>query len=112
MVSCVCSTTRTCCVCVCRKVGPDRLEHSDQLLAEDIAKFSEAFAFIYSNSLKPVVDFFIYTVQMGRVLGPEAPFVLMCWFYIAASVSRLVAPQFGKLAQISQVTPRLRIRFS
>jgi len=38
------------------------------------AKFSEAVADVFSQSLKPVVDFVLFSVQMGRMMGAEGPF--------------------------------------
>lgn len=85
------------------KVGTDRLENSDQLIAEDIAKFSASAAFVYTQSLKPVVDFAMFTWQLREMLGIEGPLVLFSWFYVAGAVSRLVSPRFGKIAQQQQV---------
>jgi len=85
------------------KVGTDRLENSDQLIAEDIAKFAASASFVYTQSLKPVVDFVMFTWQLGKYLGSEAPLVLFSWFYVAGAISRLVSPKFGRLAQKAQV---------
>jgi len=36
-------------------VGADKLENADQLICEDLKKFSNVLADVYSQSLKPVV---------------------------------------------------------
>lgn len=49
----------------------DRIRNPDQLITQDIAKFSASLAEIYSNIAKPVLDCTIYNLQLSRNVGPE-----------------------------------------
>ena len=84
------------------QVGDDKFECTDQLIAEDISKFSLCVAEVYSQSLKPVVDFAIFSIQLGTKLGPEGPLGMWTWFFIAAAISAKVLPKYGKLAAEEQ----------
>lgn len=84
------------------KVGSRCLENADQLIAEDIEKFSDVLAEIYSNLLKPIVDFILFSVQLRLMLGTRGPVTMMFWFSFASWVSSIVLPSFGRLAVQSQ----------
>ena len=83
-------------------VGDDKFECADQLIAEDINKFSVCAAEVYSQSLKPVVDFVIFSGMLGKKLGPEGPLGMWTWFFIAAAISAKVIPPYGRLAAEEQ----------
>lgn len=83
-------------------VGDDKLENADQLICEDVEKFSSAFADVYSQSLKPIVDFVLFSVKMGQYMGVEGPLGMYTWFVVAVAISAKVAPRYGKLAATEQ----------
>ena len=80
----------------------DTLENTDQLICEDIEKFSSAFADVYSQSLKPIVDFVLFSFKMGQYMGVEGPLGMYTWFVVAVAISAKVAPRYGKLAAAEQ----------
>eukprot|EP00462_Mataza_sp_D1_P021847 CAMPEP_0175139568 /NCGR_PEP_ID=MMETSP0087-20121206/10977_1 /TAXON_ID=136419 /ORGANISM="Unknown Unknown, Strain D1" /LENGTH=622 /DNA_ID=CAMNT_0016422597 /DNA_START=135 /DNA_END=2003 /DNA_ORIENTATION=- len=84
------------------KVGNDKFECTDQLIAEDISQFSVCAAEVYSQSLKPVVDFAIFSLQLGTKIGPEGPLGMWTWFFVAAAISARVLPPYGRLAAEEQ----------
>lgn len=84
------------------QVGDDKFECTDQLIAEDINQFSECAAEVYSQSLKPVVDFVIFSAQLGASIGPEGPLGMWTWFFVAAAISAKVLPPYGRLAAEEQ----------
>jgi len=83
------------------KIG-NKLDATDQLIAEDIQKFSSTLCDVYSNMLKPVVDFVIFSIQLARWLKLRGPLSMYFWFSFASWVCSLVVPSFGRLAIQSQ----------
>eukprot|EP01130_Rhizamoeba_saxonica_P001286 TRINITY_DN11166_c0_g1_i1.p1 TRINITY_DN11166_c0_g1~~TRINITY_DN11166_c0_g1_i1.p1 ORF type:complete len:633 (+),score=115.90 TRINITY_DN11166_c0_g1_i1:67-1965(+) len=84
------------------KVGEQILENGDQLIAEDVEKFSSTLSEVYSNLLKPIVDFVFFSLQLGRWLGARGPLGMYGWFFVAAYISSLVIPSYGRLASQEQ----------
>ncbi|KAJ2886379.1 ATP-binding cassette long-chain fatty acid transporter pxa2, partial [Coemansia aciculifera] len=80
----------------------DRIKNADQLVAVDIMKFSNSLADIYSNLAKPMVDAFVYNVQLAKSLGIESLFGIMVIVQMSAGMLRLVAPPFGQLVAQEQ----------
>jgi len=84
-------------------VGDDKFENCDQLICEDIKKFSIAFAEVYSQSLKPVFDFALFSIMLARMMGSEGPLGMYTWFYVAVAVSARVVLPYGQLAAHEQL---------
>jgi len=80
------------------KVGAHKLDATDQLIAEDIQKFSSTLCEVYSNMLKPVVDFIIFSIQLARWLQIRGPLSMYFWFSFASWICSLVVPSFGRMA--------------
>lgn len=72
------------------KVGEDRLENADQLIADDIEKFADAISEIYSNALKPIVDFFLFSFKLGSAGSFVIPAGMYVWFAIASTITTMV----------------------
>eukprot|EP01062_Namystynia_karyoxenos_P070226 TRINITY_DN65610_c0_g1_i1.p1 TRINITY_DN65610_c0_g1~~TRINITY_DN65610_c0_g1_i1.p1 ORF type:complete len:668 (+),score=280.39 TRINITY_DN65610_c0_g1_i1:93-2096(+) len=90
------------------KVGADKIEHCDHQITSDVDKFSDLFADVLSQSLKPIVDFLVYSIELSRVQGLATPLTLYGWFAFASCVSTVTLPPFGELAAWEQ---RLEGRF-
>ncbi len=95
------------------QVGQLKLENADQLIAEDIQKFSQMLSEVYSNFLKPIVDFVIFSIQLGRLAGSRGPFGMVSrvlsrlttqysYFAFAAWVASIVLPAYGRMAVHAQ----------
>mmetsp|Transcript_86988 Transcript_86988/g.153813 ORF Transcript_86988/g.153813 Transcript_86988/m.153813 type:complete len:692 (-) Transcript_86988:17-2092(-) len=83
------------------KVGK-KIENCDHQITSDVERFSDVFAEVFSQSLKPIVDFLVYSVELSRVQGLATPVVLYVWFAFASMVSTLTLPPFGELAATEQ----------
>ncbi|EKX45932.1 hypothetical protein GUITHDRAFT_108382 [Guillardia theta CCMP2712] len=70
------------------KVGDDKIEHCDHQ--------------VLSQSLKPIVDFIVYSVDLSRVQGLTTPLTLYGWFAIASCISTVSLPPYGELAAQEQ----------
>jgi ATP-binding cassette subfamily D (ALD) long-chain fatty acid import protein len=84
------------------KVGDEKIENCDHQITSDVDKFSENFASVLSQSLKPIVDFVVYSVELSRVQGLATPLTLYGWFAIASCISTVTLPPFGELAAREQ----------
>lgn len=74
----------------------DRIKNPDQLIVEDVRKFSNSLAELYSNLAKPVLDMVIYNYQLSRNVGGEGLFAMALLVQISANVMRALTPSFGK----------------
>lgn len=84
------------------KVGEDKIDNCDHRITSDVEKFSDLFATVLSQSLKPIVDFVVYSVELSRVQGLTTPLTLYSWFALASAMSTFTLPPFSELAAIEQ----------
>ncbi|CAJ2511869.1 Uu.00g074940.m01.CDS01 [Anthostomella pinea] len=74
----------------------DRIKNPDQLIAVDVAKFSNSLAEVYSNLAKPILDMTIYTWSLSKSVGGEGVILMSLLVQLSANVMRLLTPPFGK----------------
>ncbi|KAI7862588.1 ABC transporter transmembrane region 2-domain-containing protein [Spinellus fusiger] len=80
----------------------NRLQNADQLLAQDIDKFSENLSHLYSDIAKPIVDIFLFAYKLGEAIGNEAPFFMISYFIMSGVILRAFSPPFGRYTAIEQ----------
>ncbi|KAJ8655874.1 hypothetical protein O0I10_008538 [Lichtheimia ornata] len=80
----------------------NRLQNADQLLTQDIDKFSENLSHLYSDIAKPIVDIFLFAYKLGEAIGSEAPFFMIGYFVLSGVVLRAFSPPFGRYTAIEQ----------
>eukprot|EP00298_Acanthocystis_sp_HF-20_P007780 c17281_g1_i1.p1 GENE.c17281_g1_i1~~c17281_g1_i1.p1 ORF type:complete len:653 (-),score=234.15 c17281_g1_i1:103-2061(-) len=85
------------------KVGDDKFENIDQMISDDINKFTDEFADCYCNVLKPVVDVVMFTYELYKNVGSQGLIGMYGWFAISAYLSTLVLPPYGRLSAEEQV---------
>jgi ATP-binding cassette subfamily D (ALD) protein 3 len=51
----------------------NRISNADQLLTQDVDKFCQSVADLYSNISKPILDIFIYAVKLTGAIGAQGP---------------------------------------
>ncbi|KAI1495401.1 ABC transporter transmembrane region 2-domain-containing protein [Biscogniauxia mediterranea] len=74
----------------------DRIKNPDQLIAVDVAKFSNSLAELYSNLAKPLLDMTIYTWSLSKSVGGEGVVFMSLLVQLSANVMRALTPPFGK----------------
>jgi ATP-binding cassette subfamily D (ALD) protein 3 len=81
------------------KVGGEnvRVVLADQLMTEDIRRWSLSFAEVYSSVFKPLVDFFLFSYKLSNLMGIQGPIGMYSWFVIATIITNLNLPPYGKL---------------
>lgn len=80
----------------------NRVQNADQLLTQDIDKFSETLTHLYSDIAKPIVDIGLFAYKLGQSIGLEAPFMMLAYFATSGLVLRAISPPFGKYTAIEQ----------
>ncbi|KIH94538.1 ATP-binding protein cassette, subfamily D (ALD), member 2 [Sporothrix brasiliensis 5110] len=74
----------------------DRIKNPDQLIAVDVAKFSNSLAELYSNLAKPILDMTIYTYSLSKSVGGEGVVFMSLLVQLSAIAMRALTPPFGK----------------
>lgn len=74
----------------------DRIKNPDQLIAVDVAKFSNSLAELYSNLAKPILDMTIYTWSLSSSVGGEGVMFMSLLVQLSANMMRALTPPFGK----------------
>jgi len=74
----------------------NRLSNADQLLTQDIDKFSDNLSHLYSDLAKPAVDIVLFAFKLGQALGGMAPVYMISYFMLSGSLLRQMSPPFGK----------------
>ncbi|KAI8140124.1 ABC transporter transmembrane region 2-domain-containing protein [Fennellomyces sp. T-0311] len=80
----------------------NRLQNADQLLTQDIDKFSENLSHLYSDIAKPIVDIFLFAYKLGEAIGNEAPFFMISYFVLSGVILRAFSPPFGRYTAVEQ----------
>ncbi|CAN8077205.1 unnamed protein product [Agarophyton chilense] len=73
------------------------LSHPDQRITEDVEKFSETFAEIYSYTFKPLLDIVIFSRSLASIMGYRGQFALYVYFIVVGSFLRRVSPPLGRM---------------
>jgi len=83
-------------------------------MTQDVMKFCNSFADLYSNLAKPMLDVSIYNLQLAHNVGGDGLFLVNFLIQISAIALRILTPPFGKLAadeQKLEVCPLKRFFF-
>ncbi|KAJ1924964.1 hypothetical protein IWQ60_004873 [Tieghemiomyces parasiticus] len=79
-----------------------RIQNVDQLITQDISKFADSLSHLYSDTLKPIVDVFLFAYKLGQAIGGTAPFSMVGYFFCSALILRNISPPFGKYTAVEQ----------
>jgi ATP-binding cassette subfamily D (ALD) protein 3 len=74
----------------------NRLQNIDQVLSQDIVKFADSLAHLYSDITKPLVDIGLFAWKLGQGLGIEAPFLMLGYFATSGWILKSISPPFGR----------------
>lgn len=80
----------------------NRVQNADQLLTQDIDKFSETLTHLYSDIAKPIVDIGLFAYKLGQSIGAEAPLLMLAYFATSGLFLRTISPPFGKYTAMEQ----------
>lgn len=74
----------------------NRIQNADQLLTQDIDRFSETLSHLYSDIAKPLVDIVLFAYKLGQAIGVDAPIFMVGYFFASGMFLRAISPPFGK----------------
>ena len=80
----------------------NRIRNVDQLITQDIVKFSESLSHLYSDIAKPLVDIGLFALKLGQSIGTEAPLAMLSYFLASGMILRSISPPFGRFAAKEQ----------
>lgn len=80
----------------------NRIRNVDQLITQDIVKFSESLSHLYSDIAKPLVDIGLFALKLGQSIGGEAPIAMLSYFLASGAILRNISPPFGRFAAKEQ----------
>ncbi|WFD36483.1 ATP-binding cassette long-chain fatty acid transporter pxa2 [Malassezia cuniculi] len=80
----------------------DRIRNADQLIVEDVNKFSRALSTLYGNIALPVLDVFLYNYKLSKTVGVEMLVLSSLVIRLTTFLLRLVTPPFGQYTATEQ----------
>lgn len=80
----------------------NRIRNVDQLITQDIVKFSDSLSHLYSDIAKPLVDIGLFALKLGQSIGSEAPLAMLSYFFASGMILRSISPPFGRFAAKEQ----------
>ena len=78
------------------------MQNPDQLMTDDIDKWSNSLSQIYSNFTKPMLDIILFSRKLSQLLGYRGPLLVIFWYLWSGVFIKKVSPSFGKLTAIGQ----------
>lgn len=89
------------------------IAHADQRLTDDVEKFCETIAELYSRTFKPALDVIFFTRSLSRIIGYKGQAFLYSYFIIIGAVLRALSPPLGLMtAQYSSLNGDFRAAHS
>ena len=61
----------------------NRITNADQLLTQDIEKFANTLAELYSNLSQPVLNIILFSTILARNVGIDAPFNVLVYMVLS-----------------------------
>lgn len=74
-----------------------RIENPDQILTEDIHKWTLALADFYSDFSKPTLDIILFSRKLANIMTYKGPLLMISWYLLSGYLIKLLSPAFGRL---------------
>ena len=85
------------------------LSHPDQRITDDVEKFCETVADLYSYTFKPLLDVIVFSRALARIIGYKGQLGLYVYFIVVGAFLRRVSPPLGKMtAEFASLSADLR----
>lgn len=75
----------------------NRIANADQLLTQDVDKFCNGVAELYTNLSKPLLDICIYVVKLTKAIGMQAPGGVLLYLMISGALLTRLRKPLGKM---------------
>ncbi|XP_062509989.1 ATP-binding cassette sub-family D member 3-like isoform X2 [Corticium candelabrum] len=87
----------------------NRIANADQLLTQDVEKFCNSLADLYSNISKPLLDICIYVKELTGAIGAQGPAFMLAYLAVSGLVlTRLRGPVGGLTVTEQRLEGELR----
>lgn len=80
----------------------NRINNPDQLLTQDVEKFSDSLAEVYSSLCKPLLDIIIYVTKLSNSLGAQGPVSMIAYLVFAGLLLARIRQPIGRLTVVEQ----------
>lgn len=85
------------------------LSHPDQRITEDVDKFCETTAELYSHTFKPLLDVLVFSRSLAQIIGYKGQLGLYTYFVVVGVFLRRISPPLGSMtAEYSSLSADLR----
>nr|XP_022318983.1 ATP-binding cassette sub-family D member 3-like [Crassostrea virginica] len=75
----------------------NRIANADQLLTQDVDKFCDSVAELYSNLSKPLLDVILYSAKLTGSIGAQGPAIMLGYLVVSGLILTRVRRPIGKL---------------
>ncbi|KAK7100602.1 ATP-binding cassette sub-family D member 3-like [Littorina saxatilis] len=80
----------------------NRIANADQLLTQDVEKFCDSVAELYSNLSKPILDVILYSVKLTGAIGAQGPAYMLLYLAFSGAVLTRLRRPIGRLTVAEQ----------
>lgn len=80
----------------------NRISNADQLLTQDVEKFCDTLAELYSNISKPILDIVLYVYRLTGSIGAQGPMTMLVYLAISGVVLTKLRSPVGPMTAHEQ----------
>mmetsp|Transcript_18610 Transcript_18610/g.71801 ORF Transcript_18610/g.71801 Transcript_18610/m.71801 type:complete len:656 (-) Transcript_18610:60-2027(-) len=80
----------------------NRVQNADQLLTQDVERFSQSLADLYSNLSKPILDIIIYARKLSGAIGYQGPSMMLGYLAFSGVFLTWLRRPTGKFTVLEQ----------
>ncbi|XP_050401971.1 ATP-binding cassette sub-family D member 3 [Patella vulgata] len=80
----------------------NRISNPDQLLTQDVEKFCDSVADLYSNLSKPILDVILYSIKLTGAIGAQGPGYMLMYLAVSGLVLTRVRRPIGRMTVTEQ----------
>jgi len=74
-----------------------RVSCPDQVLTEDILKWSKTLAELYCDFSKPVLDIVLFSRKIATVTSAKGPILMIAWYVLTGWLIKAISPAFSRI---------------
>jgi ATP-binding cassette subfamily D (ALD) protein 3 len=79
-----------------------RISNADQLLTQDVEKFCDCVAELYSNLSKPILDIIIYSIKLTSTIGAQGPGYMFLYLVGSGLILTRLRRPLGRMTMVEQ----------